>query len=399
MSKGSITGVPMLGTERRAVAVLAGVFSVRMLGLFLLLPVIALYADGFEGATPLLVGLAVGVYGITQAVLQIPFGLMSDKLGRKPVIVAGLMLFAAGSLLAASSDTLTGLVLGRALQGAGAVSAAVTALLADLTRIEVRTRAMAVLGVTIGGSFVLALALGPLLAEWLGVTGIFQVTAGLALVAAAGIAFAIPTPARATQPVTTARALAEALGNLGLLRLNLGIFTLHMVLTASFVAVPFALIRVSAGTLSNQGGFYLIALLLSILPTVALVVINERSRGPALLMGLAIWLVVGAEVLLFLFGDVRWGLLLGLAVFFAGFNFLEARLPARMTELASAATRGAALGVYASCQFLGAFAGGVLGGWILGLGGEAGVFVFCAAAAGIWWLGAGLPGWPRPSAA
>ncbi len=383
--------MPMLGVERRAVAVLAGVFSVRMLGLFLLLPIIALYADQFAGATPLLVGLAVGVYGITQALLQIPFGLMSDKLGRKPVIVGGMLLFAAGSLLAAYSETVGGLVLGRALQGAGAVSAAITALVADLTRVEVRTRAMAVIGVTIGGSFVLALAVGPLLADWLGVSGLFQVTAGLAIIAAALIVMAVPTPPRPAQPVTTLGALREALGNAALLRLNFGIFTLHMVLTASFVAVPFALARVSTAGLSGHGRLYLLALLISIIPTVALVLINERRRSPPMLMGLAILAVTAAELILLALGAARWGLLLGLAVFFAGFNFLEARLPARMTELADTGARGAALGVYATCQFLGAFAGGVLGGWLLGAAGEAGVYVLCAAATLFWWAVAVAP--------
>jgi predicted MFS family arabinose efflux permease len=311
---------------------------------------------------------------------------MSDKLGRRPVIVAGMLLFAAGSLLAAQSESAAGLVLGRALQGAGAVSAAITALVADLTRIEVRTRAMALIGVTIGGSFVLALAVGPVLAAWLGIPGLFQATAVLAVVAAAGVAFAVPSPPRASQPVTTLRALGEAIGNGALLRLDFGIFVLHMVLTASFVAVPFALDRVATAGLASHGRFYLLALALSIVPTVALVLINERSQRPPLLMGLAILLVVAAELLLFVSGGARWGLLLALSVFFSGFNFLEARLPARMTELAETGARGAALGVYATSQFLGAFAGGLLGGWLLGASGEGAVYLMCAAAAGLWWV-------------
>ncbi len=387
--------MPMTGTERRAVAVLAAVFSVRMLGLFLLLPLVALYADSFPGMTPLMVGLAVGAYGITQALLQIPFGLMSDKLGRKPVIIAGLLLFVLGSLLAAAADSGLTLLLGRVLQGAGAVSAAITAMVADLTRIEVRTRAMALIGMTIGASFVLALIAGPALAAWLGIAGVFNVTAGLALAAAIGVALAVPTPALAREPVTSREALREALANRGLMELNFGVLILHMVLTASFVVVPFALQGLTEADLSGHARVYLLALLLSLPPTVALIISNERLRRPPALMALAILLVSLAQGLLSGAASL-WAITLSLAVFFAGFNFLEARLPARMTELATAGARGAALGVFATCQFLGAFLGGLLGGWVFGLAGSSGVHLTCAVLV-VLWLGLVLRSFRRGS--
>lgn len=382
MKRTSLMGVPMLGAERRAVALLASVFAVRMLGLFLLLPLVALYAREFPGATPLLAGLAVGAYGITQALLQIPFGLMSDRFGRKPVIVAGLLLFAFGSLLAAAAESSVMLVLGRVLQGAGAVSAAITALVADLTRVEVRTRAMALIGMTIGLSFVAALIAGPVLAAWFGIDGVFLITAGLAVLAALVVAMFVPTPALATEPVTSLAALREALASPALLRLNLGVLVLHLVLTASFVAVPFAL----ADRLPGLGGHsrvYLYALLASLPATVLLIIASERLGRPPLLLALAI-AVVGLSQALLAIGGTVWALTAFVAVFFAGFNFLEARLPARLTELASQGARGAALGVFASCQFLGAFLGGLLGGGLYGLAGAAGVHLACLALIGGW---------------
>lgn len=385
MKQTGLMGVPMLGRERRSVALLAAVFAVRMLGLFLLLPLVALFAREFPGSTPLLAGLAVGAYGVTQALLQIPFGLLSDRIGRKPVIIGGLLLFVLGSLLAASADTSFELILGRILQGAGAVSAAITALVADLTRVEVRTRAMAMIGMTIGLSFVLALIAGPVLAAWLGIAGVFQVTAGLAGLAALVVAWLVPRPALAVEPLTSTRALREALANPDLLRLNLGVLVLHLVLTASFVAVPYTLADTIAVGIGGHSRVYLYALLLSLPVTVLLIISSERLNRPAWLLTLAI-AVVGASQALLAAGGTLWALIAFVALFFSGFNFLEARLPARLTELASSGARGAALGVFASCQFLGAFLGGLLGGGLYGLGGAAGVHLACLALLIAWLL-------------
>ncbi|NNF52060.1 MAG: MFS transporter [Gammaproteobacteria bacterium] len=383
MKQAGQSRVTMIGRERRAVAVLAGVFSIRMLGLFLLLPIIALYASRFPGTSALMVGLAVGAYGITQALLQIPFGLLSDRIGRKPVIVAGLIIFAAGSLVAAAADSAGMLVLGRVLQGAGAISAAVTALVADLTRPEVRTRAMAIIGMTIGGSFVLAMVAGPLLAGWLGFAGLFFATACLALVAIAGVIFAVPEPPSPAKSGPPRRALREVLGSSQLLRLNAGVFILHAALTASFVAVPFALESLAEISTAGHSRVYLLSLAGSLPATVALILLSENVPRGNLWLGVAIALLLLAQLALSAV-TALWPIIAALAVFFSGFNFLEARLPARMSEIAGPGIRGAALGVFATCQFLGAFVGGLGGGWVYGLDGGRGVHLACAVLALIW---------------
>lgn len=373
----------MTAKERRAVAALAAIFSVRMLGLFLLLPVIALYAAEFPGTPAVVVGLAVGAYGLTQALLQIPFGLLSDRWGRKPVIIAGLLVFALGSLVAAAAVSIEMLILGRVLQGAGAISAAVTALVADLTRPEVRTRAMAIIGMTIGGSFLLSLVAGPLLAGWLGFKGLLVMTAGLGLAAIVVVTFAVPAPPVIELPPSPAGALREALGNPQLLRLNAGVLILHALLTASFVVLPFSLQALPGAGVEHQSGVYLIALLASIPATVALIVMNERTRHAARWFGLAITLLGVAQLGLGLSASL-WPITVSLAIFFTGFNFLEARLPARMSEIAGQGVRGAALGVFATCQFLGAFLGGLLGGWVYGVAGAGGLHAGLAGLALLW---------------
>ena len=381
----------MIGPERRAVSVLAAVFSVRMLGLFLLLPVIALYAVRFPGTSAVMAGLAVGAYGFTQALLQIPFGMMSDRFGRKPVIVAGLIIFAIGSLVAAAANNVEMLVLGRVLQGAGAISAAITALVADLTRPVVRTRAMAVIGMTIGASFVVALIAGPLLAAWLGIAGLFVMTAVLALVAILGVVFVVPTPGKPAGASSTRGALREALGNRQLLRLDAGVFILHAVLTASFVSVPFALEGLSGGGVVQHSRVYLFALVGSLPLTVALIIINEKKPSTRLWMGVAISLLTLAQVAMS-FAAGLWAITAALAIFFSGFNFLEARLPASMSELASPGARGAALGVFATCQFLGAFVGGLGGGWVYGLAGSPGVHLASVGLTLLWLIMVARPG-------
>lgn len=379
------SGVAMIAAERRAVAVLAAVFSVRMLGLFLLLPIIALYAARYPGTPAVMVGLAVGAYGLTQALLQIPFGLLSDYFGRKPVIVAGLLIFSLGSLVAAAAGSIEMLIAGRILQGAGAISAAVTALVADLTRPQVRTRAMAIIGMTIGASFLLSLVAGPLLADWLGFSGVFVMTAGLGLIAIAFVIFAVPTPGPVRKPPSAAGALREALSDPRLLQLNAGVLILHAALTASFVALPFTLAALSEVGVALHSRVYLFALLGSLPATVALIIFNERIPAPRRWLGLAILLLMLAQLSLSTVASL-WPITVSLAIFFSGFNFLEARLPARMSELASPGLRGAALGVFATCQFLGAFLGGLLGGWLYGLGGSRGVHLALVGLTIIWLL-------------
>jgi len=320
----------MLPQERRAVAVIALVAMCRMFGLFALLPVLSLFAADLKGATPILVGLAVGGYGLTQASLQIPFGMLSDRIGRLPVIFFGLALFAAGSILAGLSDTIAGVIAGRFLQGAGAISATLTALMADATRDQVRTRTMAVLGIGIGASFLLALIIGPIIAAQSGVRSLFWIAAGLALVAGFLL---MALPAGIEKPKASAYSRPAAVLRPELLRLDLYIFVLHALLTASFVALPF-LIRNSLDlALAEHWKIYVGALIVSLAGTIPLVLVDDR-RGRAGTIGLAIGLLIIGQLILAFGSFAVLPVFIALAVFFAGFNFLEAGLPARLSILA-----------------------------------------------------------------
>lgn len=373
----------MNALERRAIGGLALVYWLRMLGLFMVLPVLAAYAADLPGATPLLVGLAVGIYGLTQAMLQIPFGLASDRLGRVRVIVVGLLIFALGSWLASTAESIDMLIAGRALQGAGAIAAAVNALVADLTRVSQRTVAMAILGVSIGGAFLLALILGPVVAGWIGVDGVFQLAAGFGVAGIVVVVLLVPRAER-QQPADAPGRLMDALAEPALLPLYGGIFVLHAVMTAVFVAVP-VLLRDRAGILpAEQWTVFAPAMLLSLLPLPLLIWLAERrGQQAAVVMGciaLAAVALVGMAQ-----ADARNALMWALVAYFAGFNLLEATLPSLVSQTARAEMRGAAMGAYSTAQFLGAFVGGALGGWIMGLSGQGGVLI---AAAGllIGWL-------------
>ena len=370
----------MLPAEQRAVAVVALVAMIRMFGLFALLPVLAIFAADLEGATPTLTGLAVGAYGLTQAALQIPLGALSDRFGRIPVILFGLTVFAAGSLLAAGSETIYGVIAGRLLQGAGAVSATLTALLADATREEVRTRTMAVLGIGIGSSFLLALIAGPLIAAATSVRFLFWMAAGLAGVAALLLTL---LPKGIRQPQGRPGVSIRVAFRPDLLRLDLYIFVLHALLTASFVALPFLLRNELQLPLTGHWKVYVGALLASLLGTVPLILTDER-RGKWSTITLAVFCLLAGQVILAFAGYSTVTVMFALAVFFAGFNFLEAALPARLSIAATGALRGASLGVFSSSQFLGAFVGGLIGGRFLAGGQPAAVFGICALIAAIW---------------
>jgi predicted MFS family arabinose efflux permease len=357
-----------------------------MLGLFLLLPVLALYARDLPDYTPEMLGLAMGAYGLTQALLQIPFGRWSDRFGRKPVIAIGLVLFAAGSLIGALAHTVLMLTAARCVQGAGAVSAAVSALLADLTRPEVRTRAMAVIGASIGLSFVLALVLAPVLDGAIGVPGIFVVMLVMALGGLALLAFAVPAEPERTggKESRTLSGLLELLRRPALAPLYAGVFALHFIMTATFLSVPQALVTDVGLASASHWKVYLGVFVASLAGTIPLILATERTaRGPALFLA-AILIVAAAQALLGLDHGHLWVVLGGLTLFFAGFNYLEARLPAQLTLAAPGADRGAALGIFATAQFLGAFLGGALGGVLLGRFGLAGVFWGSAVVALAW---------------
>jgi MFS family permease len=379
------SGAALLPAERRAVASLAAIYAVRLLGLFLLLPVLALYAGSLPGATPLLAGLAVGAYGLTQAMLQIPFGVWSDRVGRKPLIVAGLVLHVAGSALGAAAGSAAALVAARVVQGLGAVSGPVTAFLADLTRTEVRTRAMFAIGMSIGVSFVISLVAGPLLAAAIGVAGVFLVIGGLGVLALLLVLFALPAERPASERAAGRTGWRPALAR-ALLPHYAGIFVLHLTLTSAFIAVPHVLRDRHGIEPSHHWLVYLGVFAASVVLTAPLVVWSERNRRPgrAMLVG---GVGLAAALAALVWAQANFDALLGaLVLFFGAFNFLEARLPAALTETAGEASRGAALGVFATCQFAGAFTGGVIGGALLGSRWQlTGIFA-CASLAALAWL-------------
>lgn len=389
---------PMLAAERRAVAALAGIFALRMFGLFALLPVLAVYALTLPGGTPTLAGLALGAYGLTQALFQIPFGLAADRWARKSVITVGLILFAVGSIIAAEATTIVGLILGRAVQGAGAISAAILALAADLTRISQRTKAMACLGISIGATFMLALLLAPSLQQWLGVDGLLWGLAWLVVPAVVVVwrGLAAPEcPERSDQISSSgplrATAIMHAFRHPQLWQLNFGIFVSHLILTALFVVVPLQFIAHDY-PLAQHWQLYLPILMLSVIGMTPFVRLGGRAARVAVSLRRAVGLILLAQLLLFAseVATLPWlawySLLLGLVVFFSAFNGLESLLPSLVSQLAGARTRATHFAVYNTYQFSGVFCGGLGGGWLYGLADARGVFLCGAILAGLWWL-------------
>jgi MFS family permease len=382
--------------ELRASFALAAIFGLRMLGMFIILPVFALYAEHLPGGNDhLLVGLALGAYGLTQALLQIPFGWLSDRWGRKPAIYAGLAIFALGSLIAALAQDIYMVIAGRVVQGAGAVSAAVIALAADLTRDSQRTKAMAIIGVTIGVAFAISMVAGPMLGRAVGVPGIFALTAVLALLAMAVVRWLVPDPPAGSAPAAREPMRFSAiLRHAELARLNYGIFVLHAVLMALFVVVPFSLRDAGLGA-GSHWQVYLPVMVGSVLLIVPPLLAFERAgrHRPAFLGAIAV--LLAGEVLLAQLSFSLWGVSLALLLFFAGFNLLEAALPALVSRTAPPEAKGTAVGVYGSVQFLGAFAGATTGGFVSQQFGASAVFVLCSALTFSWLLVA----WPMAAPA
>jgi MFS family permease len=362
--------------ERRAGISLAMIYAFRMIGLFMILPVFALYAEHLPGATPFLMGLALGIYGLTQAVLQIPFGMWSDRIGRKPVILIGLLIFAAGSLIAGSAHSIEGIIVGRAIQGGGAIAAALMALAADLSREEHRTKMMALIGVSIGISFALSMVVGPLLNQWIGISGIFYSTALLALVGIAILYFLVPDPVSShfhRDAEVETRSLLTVLKNTQLLRLDMGILFLHFILMCVFQVLPLVLHDDIGIASSKHWEIYLPVFALSLIIMVPFIIIAERKQAmKPVFIGAIFSLLVAACI--FLESHLLWTTVLALVIFFAGFNLLEASLPSLITKTAPATQKGTAMGVYSSSQFLGAFAGGTIGGSAHQLWGIDGVY-------------------------
>lgn len=379
----------MDSVEKRSVMSLAMLYATRMLGLFMVLPVFVLYGQELAGASEVLIGLAIGAYGLSQALFQVPFGALSDRYGRKRMILIGLLLFFAGSVIAALSEHIYGVIFGRFLQGAGAIASVLMALLSDLTSEQSRTKAMAFVGMSIGISFSVALVLGPLVAAFGGLQAIFWLTAIMALVGAAWLVAMVPTPVNNFQNRDTRLfqdQLTEVFKRPDLLRLDFGIFVLHMILTAMFIAVPLSLIEHSEMALDQHWWVYLSVMTLSFFAMVPFIIIAETKQKMKPIFLLAITLL-GVSAAASSYGQYSfwafWGCLF---VFFMAFNLLEASLPSLVSKLCPAGSKGTAMGVYSTSQFFGAFVGGLLGGALLAKFGETGVYVFSALACVLWLL-------------
>lgn len=385
----AIESVGWSSFEKRAGISLAAIYAVRMIGLFMILPVFSLYADQFEGATPILVGLALGIYGLTQGLLQIPYGMLSDHFGRKPMIALGLIVFAAGSLLAAYADSIYGVIAGRALQGAGAVAAVLMALAADLSREEHRLKMMGFIGVSIGFAFAISMVAGPILNQLVGLSGLFVLTAILAIMALVILFVWVPNPKesifhRDTQAMPTL--FSSVLADRQLLRLDFGILVLHMVLMATYVAFPLMLQNQAGLSSEEHWKLYLPVFLMSVALMIPFIILAEAKRRMKQVFVGAIGVLAVAELNLLFGGESVWHLALTMVVFFTAFNLLEASLPSLVAKMSPADRKGTAMGVYSSSQFVGAFIGGALGGIAYEFAGAQGVYLMCSFALLVWLL-------------
>ncbi len=376
----------MLETEKRAAFSLALVYALRMLGLFMILPVFSLHADDYAGATPVLIGLAIGIYGLTQGLLQLPFGFLSDRFGRKTVIVTGLLIFCVGSIVAAEAESITEVITGRALQGFGAIAAAVMALAADLTREEVRIRIMAIIGMSIGASFMISMVVGPVIAAEFGLRLLFWMTAGLAILGILVIVFVTPKPPSQSfhrDAQLSIQDVGRIIGDIELLKLGFGVFVLHLVLAATFVVFPLVLQQSLMIEETLHWRTYLPVFALSVVLLLPMVIVAEKFRKSHAVFLVAVSMLVLAEIGLASSSTYAVAFVM-LVLFFGAFNFLEAMLPATVTRIAPADMKGTAMGLFSSAQFLGAFSGGLIGGLLLASGDYATTFAWLAAILCAW---------------
>ena len=374
--------------EMRASLSLASIYGLRMLGMFLILPIFAIYASTLPSQpSSSMIGWALGAYGLTQAIFQLPFGIASDKFGRKKVIYFGLFIFAIGSFIAAYAPNIEMIIVGRAIQGAGAVSAAVTALVADLTSDEHRTKAMAMIGATIGITFAMSLIAGPALNQWIGIPGIFLMTGLLTIMAMLVVKFVVPNPLVSSfhsDAEASSANLKKVLKNTQLLRLNFGIFVLHAAQMALFIVVPFALKEIPGWDVNQHWKIYLPVLIISFVLMVPAIIYAEKHARMKQVFVSAIAVMVVAQLLFASFIHSFWGIVFSLTAYFVAFNTLEASLPSLISKIAPAATKGTAIGVYNTCQSLGVFVGGVVGGYLAHHYSNSAVFIFCSVLMGFW---------------
>jgi len=373
----------LTSSERRAILALGSLYSFRMLGLFMVLPVLGIYAVDLPGATPEKLGIALGAYGLTQACLQLPLGWLSDRIGRLPIVIVGLCLFIAGSLVAAAADTIHGIIAGRFLQGAGAIAAALTALAADSTRESQRTKAMAVIGASVGLSFVLAIVLGPVIAASLGLQGVFLVTAGLGAIGLVIVLTLLPKNMPKAAAIADGDWAVDHVFGGTLPVLYASVFLLHGLMMATFLIIPGALVNAFAFAAGDHWIIYLLTVVLSIPPALLIMRMGRSGEDPRSALSWAIVSLIGG-ILMALLAPNLMTVGAGLWLMFVGINALEAILPATVTRVAPGRLRGTALGIFASCQFLGIFVGGALAGFILSAGGSQAVAILASFCALVW---------------
>lgn len=387
----------MSGPELRATMSLAAIFALRMLGLFMIMPVFSIYAKNVPGGdSATAVGLAIGIYGLTQSLLYIPYGWMSDRIGRKPVIIFGLLVFALGSLIAALAHDMTWIIIGRAVQGAGAISSAITAFIADLTSEANRTKAMAMVGGSIGVSFGVAIILAPIVFRLIGMPGLFSVIGGLAIVAIAVVIWVVPDAPKGLDAVRSP--FSEVFKNPELLRMNFGVYALHATQTALFVVLPHMLLTAGLPVSSHWEVYLPVMGISFILMVPAIIVAEKHGKMKPIMVG-GIFLVLIGQLALTELPDTIWLIALVLLVYFTGFNVLEASQPSMVSKLSPGPRKGAAMGVYNTLQALGLFSGGAIGGWLVKTHGEHAVFFASSALVFVWLIIASRMKSPPPKVA
>ena len=374
----------MSSAERFFALKISLVMAVRMLGLFMLFPVMSVYAGDYESATPFLIGMAIGIYGLTQALFQIPFGYLSDRFGRKPILIVGLLIFLLGSIMAANTSNIIIVVIGRAFQGGGAISAVLMAFLADSISEENRAKANAFVGFQIGVAFMLSLLIGPIISSRVGLSGLFWVIAILSL-----IAMLIVLSLKQTKSITYYKLSIEAFKETftkELLALDFSIFSLHLILAAGFIVMPLLIMENQIVSMLDNWQLYLPAVLLSFLGMIPLIIISEKFKKTKYILLISILLLISSQIIFYSLNLNFKVFLITLTIFFVAFNTVEALLPSLLSRTASSSKRGLAMGIFSTSQFLGTFIGGAIGGFIYDIYNLNSVFLFTIFVAIIWWL-------------